>query len=110
MSPIDPAGSARRKNGSVEAVWVSATYIGPAPSETMSHAAPTPCMNVRTSDTTSATSSSRKIGVRNGRHKLGASRFGDVAIEMSRKISRLRSTCDRPGPSPHEKKGSDTEG
>src|SRR2546426_6591132 len=84
MSPIDPAGSARRKNGSVEAVWVSATYIGPAPSETMSHAAPTPCMNVPTSDAMSATSSWRKIGVRNGRHRLGASGFGDIGIEVSK--------------------------
>src|SRR3984893_19186058 len=83
MSPMAPAGSARRKNGSVEAVWVSATYIGPAPTETMSHAAPTPCMNVPISDTTSATSSWRKIGVRNGRHRLGVSCLSDVGIAVS---------------------------
>ncbi len=70
-----PAGSARRKNGSVAAVWISATYMGPAPSETMSHAAPTPCMNVPTSDAMSAASSRRKIGVRRGRQRLGTSSF-----------------------------------
>jgi hypothetical protein len=46
-------------------------------------------MKVPTSDTTSATSSSRKIGVRNGRHRLGASSLGGIAIEMSKKISRF---------------------
>src|SRR6202171_489549 len=80
MSPTDPAGSAKRKNGSVEAVCVSATYMGPAPRETMSHAAPTVCMNVPTSDMMSARSRLRKIGVRNGRHRLDASCFGDTGI------------------------------
>ncbi len=73
MSPIDPAGNAKRKNGRVEAVCVSATYKGLAPSDTMSHAAPTLCMNVPTSDRVSAMSRLRKIGVRNGRHRLGTS-------------------------------------
>ena len=36
-----PAGSAKTKNGRADAVWVRATYIGPAPSDTISHAAPT---------------------------------------------------------------------
>jgi hypothetical protein len=54
MSPSDPAGNAKRKKGSVEAVCVSATYSGLAPSDTMSHAEPTPCMNVPTSETMSA--------------------------------------------------------
>ena len=79
MSPMAPAGNAKRKNGRVEAVCVSATYSGLAPIDTMSHAAPTLCMNVPTSDTTSAMSSWRKIGVRSGRHKLAASCVGDVA-------------------------------
>ena len=57
MSPIAPAGSAKRKNGSVDAVWVSAMNSGVAPIETISHADPTPCMNVPISDTTSAMSS-----------------------------------------------------
>ena len=52
-----PAGSAKRKNGSVEAVCVNATRSGLAPIDTISHADPTPCMNVPTSDTTSAMSS-----------------------------------------------------
>src|SRR5258705_2256449 len=71
MSPIAPAGNAKRKNGSADAVWVSATYIGPAPRETISHAAPTVCMNVPTSDITSAIRRLRKSGVRNGRQRLG---------------------------------------
>jgi hypothetical protein len=41
MSPMAPAGSAKMKNGKAEAVCVSATYIGPALSETISPAAPT---------------------------------------------------------------------
>src|SRR5579862_3506129 len=79
MSPMAPAGRAKRKYGRVEAVWVSATYSGLAPIDTMSHAAPTLCMNVPRSDTTSARSSRRKIGVRSGRHSLAASFVGDVA-------------------------------
>src|SRR5258705_3254764 len=71
MSPMAPAGSAKTKNGRADAVCVSATYIGPAPSETMSHAAPTVCMNVPISDMTSAIRRLRKTGVRSGRHRLG---------------------------------------
>jgi len=52
---------------------VSATYIGPALSETMSHAAPTLCMNAPMSETTLARSRLRKIGVWNGRQRLGTS-------------------------------------
>src|SRR5882724_940499 len=73
MSPIAPAGSAKRKNGSVEAVWVSATSNGLAPIDTISHAAPTACMKAPTSDTTSAMRSCRKIGVRRGRQRSAAS-------------------------------------
>src|SRR5258708_18780840 len=80
MSPMAPAGSATRKNGRVEAVWVNATYRGPAPSETMSQAAPTPCMDVPTSDAMSAIRSQRKIGVRSGRHGLGRSGFDAIAL------------------------------
>jgi hypothetical protein len=71
MSPMAPAGSAKTKNGRADAVCVSATYIGPAPRETMSHAAPTVCMNVPISDMTSAISRFRKSGVRSGRHRVG---------------------------------------
>ena len=70
MSPADPAGSASRKNGRDEAVCVSATYMGPAPSETISQAAPTLCMKVPISETTSATNRLRKVGTRRGRNKL----------------------------------------
>src|SRR5262245_21365725 len=79
MSPMDPAGKANRKNGSVEAVWVNATYNGPAPSDTISHAEPTPCMKVPTSDTMSATSSWLKTGVRSGRQRLGAAGLAALA-------------------------------
>ena len=69
MSPIAPAGS------------VSATYIGPALSETMSQAAPVLCINTPTSETTSATRRFRKVGVRNGRQRLGIS--GDLGMFCS---------------------------
>ena len=70
MSPKAPAGSASRKNGNAEAVCVSATSSGPAPCETISHAAPTPYINVPISETRSATSRFRNIGRRSGRHVL----------------------------------------
>ncbi len=70
MSPIAPAGSVKRKKGSADAVCVNATYIGPAPSDTMSQAAPTDCMKVPTSDMTSASGRLRKSGVRSGRQRL----------------------------------------
>src|SRR4029077_4142187 len=78
MSPMAPAGSAKTKNGKAEAVCVSATYIGPALSETMSQAAPTLCMNAPMSETTAAMSRFRKVGVRNGRQRLGIS--GDLGM------------------------------
>jgi hypothetical protein len=49
----------------------------------MSHAAPTPCMNVPTSEAMSAKSKSRKIGVRNGRHRLRVGCLRDVGIVRS---------------------------
>ncbi len=63
MSPAEPAGSARRKNGRDEAVCVRAIYIGPAPSDTINHAAPTLCMKVPMSAMTSATNRLRKTVV-----------------------------------------------
>src|SRR5215469_11917251 len=78
MSPMAPAGSAKTKNGSAEAVCVSATKIGPALSEIMSQAAPTLCMNVPISERTSAMNRFRKVGARNGRQRLGFS----VAVVM----------------------------
>ena len=70
MSPAEPAGRASRKNGSEEAVCVRAIYIGPAPSDTINHAAPTLCMNVPISEITSAISKFRKTAIRSGRHTL----------------------------------------
>src|SRR4029077_21251672 len=56
ISPMAPAGRAKMKNGSADAVCVRATYIGPALRDTMSQAAPTLCIKVPTSETTSAIS------------------------------------------------------
>src|SRR5580693_2966990 len=70
ISPIAPAGSASRKNGNADAVWIRATYMGPALSDTINQAAPTLCINVPTSETTSAMSKLRKIDDLRGRHKL----------------------------------------
>src|SRR6266849_588048 len=84
ISPAEPAGSASRKNGSEEAVWVSATYIGPAPSDTINHAAPTLCMNVPISEMTSASNRLRKTANRNGRHKLG-----EAVCVVSERLMRL---------------------
>jgi hypothetical protein len=91
ISPIEPAGSANTKNGSVDAVCVNATYSGLAPNDTISQAEPTFCMNVPTSDTTSATSSWRKIGVRSGRQTLMAS-----ARAPGAGVTRLSSIARRP--------------
>src|SRR5258707_6978 len=99
ISPAEPAGSARRKNGSAEAVCVSATYIGPAPSDTINHAAPTLCMKVPISEMTSATSRLRKTAVCSGRHKLGEPgctvsevlmRLSDRFIRRQKLLSQLR--------------------
>src|SRR5207237_3475297 len=76
MSPRAPAGKANRKNGNAVAVWVSATYIGPAFNDTINQAAPTLCMNVPTSEKTSAISKLRKVRERNGRHTLEAPWMG----------------------------------
>ena len=69
MSPTAPAGRASTKNGSADAVWMSATYIGPASSDTINHAAPTLCMKVPISETTFAVSRLRNVGERNGRQR-----------------------------------------
>ena len=50
---------------------MSATYIGPALSDNINHAAPTTCMNAPMSLTTLASSRLRNTGTRSGRHKLG---------------------------------------
>src|SRR5215470_2045155 len=80
-SPIAPAGSANTKKGKADAVCVSATYIGPALIETMSHAAPMLCMNAPTSETTSAIIRLRKVGVLKGCQRLEL--VGDLGISSS---------------------------
>src|SRR5580658_371174 len=71
ISPAEPAGRASRKYGKEAAVCVSATEIGPAPSEPINHAAPTFCMKAPASEMTSAISRLRKIVTRSGRHRFG---------------------------------------
>jgi hypothetical protein len=66
ISPTDPAGRASRKYGREAAVWVSATQIGPAPSDTINHAAPTFCMKVPISETTC------EQEIAEGRHTQGS--------------------------------------
>jgi hypothetical protein len=52
---------------------VRATYIGLPLSDTISQAAPTPCINVPISETTSAMSKLRKIDDLRGRQRLAES-------------------------------------
>src|ERR1700730_2211225 len=70
MSPMDPAGSARMKKGSAEAVWMSAICRGLLLSEVINQAAPTLCIKAPTSETKSAIRRSRNNGIRRGRHGL----------------------------------------
>src|SRR5271155_1414327 len=70
MSPMDPAGSARIKKGSAEAVWLSATCRGLLLREVINQAAPTACINAPTSETKSAIRRFRNNGIRRGRHGL----------------------------------------
>src|SRR5262249_52974179 len=87
MSPIAPAGRAKRKNGSDEAVCVSATNVGSAPSQTMSQAAPTLCMKVPMSDNRSAMKRLLNIGVRRGAQRDGGvrsvTRLLDCVLEQA---------------------------
>src|SRR5262249_14836212 len=71
MSPIAPAGRASRRKGSDDAVCVSATNVAPAPNDTMSHAAPTLCMNAPMSDARLARSRLRNVLTRRGAARLG---------------------------------------
>ena len=85
MSPMDPAGSASRKKGSEDAVCVRATYKGPAPKDTISQAAPTLCMKVPMSETTSAMRRLRNVGTRTRDHKLR-----DDSSDLSPGLARTR--------------------
>src|SRR5580704_9784528 len=100
MSPMAPAGNAKTKKGRADAVCVKATYIGPAPSETMSHAAPTVCINVPISDMTSAISRLRKNGVRSGPQKSGdplrtGADWVASALDAARKLMAVIVSLDR---------------
>src|SRR5579864_637554 len=82
ISPIAPAGSASRKNGNADAVWIRATYMGPALSDTINQAAPTLCMNVPRSETTSAMSRLRKVDDLRGRQRLAELFFAEIATAI----------------------------
>src|SRR6266436_2498551 len=90
MSPMAPAGRARIKNGRADAVCVRATYIGPALRDTMSQAAPTLCMKVPMSETTSAISRLRNVDDRRGCQRLaGASLFAFAMWVVSPRYQHL---------------------
>ena len=55
----------------------------------MSHAAPTDCMKVPTSETKSASSKLRKVAPRRGRHRLDVLRGGDRFSAVSVNYLRL---------------------
>lgn len=60
----------KHEEGGADAVCVSATCIGPALKDTISHAAPTLCMKVPTSESASAIRRLRKVRTRSGDHGL----------------------------------------
>jgi hypothetical protein len=68
MSANAPAGRARRKNGRLVAVCMSATMMGDGVNEVINHTAPTSCIQVPMFDTTAAIHSERKTGWRSGLH------------------------------------------
>src|ERR1700735_607766 len=82
MSPMDPAGSARMKNGSAVAVWMSAICSGLLLSDVINHAAPTPCIKEPTSDAKSAIRRFRKSGMRRGLQGLEDAAGGLVLSGM----------------------------
>src|SRR4029077_2675017 len=91
MSPMAPAGRDRIKNGRADAVCVRATYIGPALRDTISQAAPTLCINVPTSETTSATSKLRKVDDLRGRQRLVGESFVGIAMPCVYTVSAISS-------------------
>src|ERR1700681_63417 len=80
MSPMAPAGSAKMKNGKADAVCVRATYIGTALRDTISQAAPTLCIKVPTSETTSAMRRLRNVDDRRGRQRLVGALLVGIAM------------------------------
>ena len=68
MSARAPAGRARRKKGSIMAVWTMATMKGEGVSVVMSHETPTSCIHAPTRDTTFAIHRVRKKGLARGLH------------------------------------------
>jgi hypothetical protein len=95
MSPTAPAGKAKRKKGNDDAVWVSATIVALAPSDTMSQDAPTLCMNVPMLDSRSAMKTFRKMGMRRGVQRLLTARTQSTVEALDEQM-RLRSNPHRP--------------
>ena len=63
---------------------MSATQIGPAPSDTINHAAPTFCMNAPISEMRSATSKFRKIETRRGPRRLNELLAAGSVVSVNR--------------------------
>src|SRR5579864_583958 len=102
MSPMAPAGRARIKNGRADAVWVRATYMGPALRDTISQAAPTLCINVPTSETTSATSKLRKVDDLRGRHRLPDPSLVEIANASALCFHVISISSGRVSPGEHQ--------
>jgi hypothetical protein len=65
-SPIAPAGTANSSTGRLDAVWISATGAAAVVSESISHCAPTVCIQPPTLLTNCASHIARNVGERNG--------------------------------------------
>ena len=63
-----PAGSASRKIGRLEAVWISETISGDGDNEVISHDAPTFCIQVPTFEASEASQIARKTAWPSGVH------------------------------------------
>jgi hypothetical protein len=68
MSASAPAGRARRKNGRLVAVCISATMMGDGANAVINHTAPTSCIQVPMFDAAAAIHNERKTGWRSGLH------------------------------------------
>src|SRR5580704_11785224 len=93
MSPMDPAGSARMKKGSAEAVWMSAICRGLLLREVISQAAPTACIKAPTSETKSAIRRLRNNGIRRGRQGLDDAGDGFLLSGIAGHFIPIK-TCD----------------
>ena len=68
ISASAPPGSAKKKIGRLEAVWISETISADFESEVISHAAPTFCIQVPRLDASAAIQSAKNTRRRNGAH------------------------------------------